>query len=86
MSGLDPVVVLPVPDWQKVVQPGAVTAYLPVQRSPKVVKVTFADGRSMTWGAGVSRAQAAATDEDRRAARDHFAATGRSVWASPEES
>lgn len=86
MQGLNPVVMLPVPDWDKVVQPGAVASYQPEPGvSPRLVRVTFADGRSMTWGAGVSRAQAAATDGHRREARDHFAATGHSAWEPPGE-
>lgn len=84
MQGLNPVVMLPVPAWDKVVQPGAVTAYQKVTGvSPLLVKVTFADGRSMSWGAGVNKAQAQVTDEHRRTAREHFAATGKSAWAPP---
>lgn len=86
MDGLNPVVMLPVPGWEKVVQPGAVESYQITQTSPKVAKVTFAGGRSMSWGAGVNKAQAQATDEDRKIALAEFARTGRSFWAhQPEE-
>lgn len=85
MEGLDPVVFLPVPDFDKVVQPGSITKYEKVQSTPcKVVEVTFSGGRTMAWSDGLTPLQVQETEEHRDAAQAHHAAHGQSAWTIPE--
>jgi len=85
MEGLDPVVMLPVPDFDKVVQPGSITKYEKVQTTPcKVVEVTFSGGRTMAWSDGLTPLQMKQTEEHRDAAQAHHKAHGQSAWTPPE--
>lgn len=86
MSGLDPVVFLPVPDFDKVVQPGTISGYEQVQSKPcKVVQVTFGNGRQMDWSDGLTPRQVAESEDHRDAAMAHHATHGESAWTPPPE-
>jgi len=86
MHGLDPLVFLPVPDFDKVVQPGAIQKYERVQSSPcKVVEVTFAGGRTMAWSDGLTERQVQESEDHRDNAMELYKKAGQSAWTPPPE-
>lgn len=85
MTGLDPVVFLPVPDFDKVVQPGTIAKYEQIQSRPcRLVQVTFGDGRTMSWSDGLTPRQVSETEEHRDMAMGHHALNGQSAWTPPQ--
>lgn len=81
MRGLDPLVALPTPDHDKVIEPGVIVAYEVIQTTPcKLIKVTFATGRTMLWSDGLTQVQKEQNREHRDAAIAVEAELGHSAW------
>ncbi len=86
MAGLDPIIMMPVPGHDKVVQPGTISGYKEIQASPcKLVQVTFGSGRTMDWSDGLTEAQVAHVAEDRANAISLSEEAGESAWTPPPE-
>lgn len=80
--GLDPLVALPSPAHDKVIEPGIMVGYQVIQTSPcKLVKVTFANGRTMLWSDGLTEAQKKTNLDHRDSAIAVEAELGHSAWS-----
>jgi hypothetical protein len=86
MAGLDPIIMMPCPGHDKVVQPGTISGYKEIQTTPcKLVQVTFGSGRTMAWSDGLTEAQVAHVADNRANAISLSEQAGESAWTPPPE-